>query len=87
MKFASVREISQHPSRFVGLKEPVIITKRGKPLRAMISMDEGELEDFILVQHLGLEGEIEKALRFSSSGKNIPSRKLRAYFRRKPRRG
>ncbi|MDO8520298.1 MAG: hypothetical protein Q7T11_09090 [Deltaproteobacteria bacterium] len=87
MKFASVREISQHPSRFVDMKEPVIITKRGKPLRAMISMDEEELEDFILAQHLGLEGEIEKALRSSSAGKNIPSRKLREHFKKQIRRG
>ena len=87
MKFASVREISQHPSRFVDLKEPVIITKRGKPLRAMISMDEEELEDFILAQHLGLEDEIEKALRFSACGKNIPSGKLKKHFQRKTRHG
>lgn len=82
MKFATVRELSQNPSRLVDFRGPVIITKHGKPVRALISMDEDELEDFILAQHLGLEGDIERALRFSQRRKNIPSAKLRAKFRK-----
>lgn len=83
MKFASVRELSQQPSRFVDLKEPVIITKHGKPVRALISMDEEELEDFILAQKLGLEREIDKALERSRAGLNVPSEKLRSKFRKR----
>ena len=85
MRFASVREVSHNASKFVDLKEPVIITKHGKPMRAMISMNEEELEDFILAQHLNLEREIEKAIRLSSQGKNIPSGRLREKFRKKLR--
>lgn len=83
MKFASVRELSQSPSRFVDLREPVVITKHGKPVRALVSMDEEELEDFILVQHLGLEKEIEKAVRLSRRGRNIASSDLRARFQKR----
>ena len=83
MKFATVRELSQNPSRFVDLREAVVITKHGKPVRAMISMDEEELEDFILAQRLDLDQEIDKALDFSQRGKNIPSSKLKAKFRKR----
>ena len=82
MKFASVRELSQKPSRFVDLKEPVIITKHGKPVRALVSMDEEELEDFIVAQKLGLERDVDRALQLSQIGKNIPSARLRSQFQR-----
>lgn len=80
MKFTSVRELSQNPSRFVDLKEPIIITRHGKPVRAMISMDEDDLEDFILAQRLGLDRDAEKALRLSEKKQNITSNRLRARF-------
>ena len=83
MKFATVRELSQNPSQFVDLKEPVVITKHGKPVRAMVSMDEEELEDFILAQHLGLEKDIQKAIRFSDQGKNISSAPLKTKLRKR----
>ncbi len=82
MKFASVRELSLNPSRWIDLKEPIIITRRGKPVRAMVSMDEEELEDFILAQHFGLEKESQKALQNRQKGKNIPSPNLRALFKK-----
>lgn len=84
MRFASVRELSQHPSRYLDLKEPVIITKHGRPIRAMVPMGEEDLEDFILAQHLDLEGAAEEALRSSRQGKNIPSAQLRAKFAKRP---
>lgn len=83
MRFASVRELSQNPSKFVDLGEPVIITKHGRPVRALVPMDEGELEDFILAQHLGLEKDAERAVLFSRKGKNIPTARLRAKFHRR----
>ncbi len=83
MKFASIRDISQSPSRFFEFKEPIIITKHGKPIRAIVSMDEEELEDFILAEHFGLDQEIEKARKLSEQGKNISSKKLREKFGKK----
>ncbi len=83
MRFASVRDLSQRPSKYLDLKEPVIITKHGRPVRALVSMNEEDLEDFILAQHLNLEKEVEKALTLSERRKNTPSAKLRAKFHRR----
>lgn len=85
MKFASVRELSQNPSRYVDRKEPIIITRHGKPVRALVSMDEDELEDFILARHMGLDREAERALRLSEKRRNIPSSRLRSRFLKKAR--
>ncbi|MBF0492443.1 MAG: hypothetical protein HQM15_06650 [Deltaproteobacteria bacterium] len=83
MKFASVKDFSQSPSKFFQLKDTVILTKNGKPIRAIVSMSEEELEDFILAQHLNLEQDAKKALKFSAQNKNISSEKLRAKFIKK----
>lgn len=83
MKFASIRELSQNPSKLVDIEGPIIITKRGRPVRALVSMNEDELEDFILAEHLGLEENTKKALLASSRGKNISSQKLKGKFQKR----
>ena len=85
MKFATVRELSQNASKFVHVRGPVIITRHGKPVRAMIPMDEEGLEDFILAQKLDLAGDLEKAFQFSRRGKNIPAARLKARFQKQLR--
>lgn len=82
MRFATVREISQTPSKFIDLPDPIIITKHGRPVRAMVTLDEEGLEDFILAQSLGLDRDAARASTLSRKGHNIPSSRLRSYFRK-----
>lgn len=54
MKFATIREINQKISQFLRLiedeNEQVIITRNGKPCAILTKLDEGDLEDYILME-------------------------------------
>lgn len=47
MRYVNIREFSRNPSRFIGLDDTVLLTKRGKPIRALVSLQGEEIEDFI----------------------------------------
>ena len=52
MPTISIRELARRPSRVVAdvasSGRPAIITRRGKPVGALIAIDNDELEDFVL---------------------------------------
>ena len=81
MRFATVREISRNPTGYIDLKDSVIITKHGKPVRALIALSEEEIEDFVLADALDLKKEAARALHYSDLGKNTPAAKLKKKYR------
>lgn len=52
MPTISIRDLARRPSRVVAdvvsSGRPAIITRRGKPVGALIAIDNDELEDFVL---------------------------------------
>ncbi len=48
MKFISIREFSRNPSKFIRLDDTILLTKRGKPIRALVALTGEEIEDFIM---------------------------------------
>ena len=52
MPTISIRELGRNPSRVVDdvvrSGRPAIITRRGRPVTAMVAVDADELEDFVL---------------------------------------
>jgi prevent-host-death family protein len=63
MVFVTLRELKINPSKVLGrlTKGDMIVTRRGKPAAALVYLDEDLLEDFILVHHPTLLGEVESA--------------------------
>jgi prevent-host-death family protein len=63
MEFVSLRDLKINPSKVVGRlrKGDMIVTRNGKPAAALVYLDEELLEDFILVHHPTLLGEVEAA--------------------------
>ena len=47
MKFVSIREFSRNPSKFIMLDDALVLTKRGRPVRALVSLKGEEIEDFV----------------------------------------
>ena len=71
MKFANVRDLKINSStilRKLGRKD-VVITRRGKPVAAVIYMDEDLLDSFVIAHHPGLLQGIQRDLRRWRSGK------------------
>ena len=52
MPTISIRELGRNPSRVIDdvvrSGRPAIITRRGRPVTAMVAVDTDELEDFVL---------------------------------------
>lgn len=52
MATISIRELSRNPSRAIDevleTGRPTIITRHGRPVTAMIAIDQDELEDYVL---------------------------------------
>jgi prevent-host-death family protein len=42
------REVSRHIDSVVETGEPVVLTKRGRPVAAIVALDDDALEDFVL---------------------------------------
>lgn len=76
MRFATVRELSRSPSKYVNMVadgECVIITRNGKPTAVLSEITEEDLEDFILARHLDLEGEFQKAKEEHERAETMPA--------------
>jgi antitoxin (DNA-binding transcriptional repressor) of toxin-antitoxin stability system len=63
MEFVSLRDLKINPSKVVGRlrKGDLIVTRNGKPAAALVYLNEELLEDFVLVHHPTLLGEVESA--------------------------
>lgn len=91
MKFANVRDLKINSNTI--LRElssgDVVITKQGKPVAAMIYMDEDLLESFVIAHHPTLLKDIEKDLTLWKKGKlrtySLEEVKKRLLGRRRPR--
>ncbi len=64
MKFVNIRELKINGSKVINSlkRKDVVITRNGKPVAALLPLDEDLLEDFILAHHPTLLPETEKAL-------------------------
>lgn len=82
MKFANVREPRINSSRILRLlpKEDRVITNRGKPVAAVIYMDEDLLGSYVIAHHPTLLRGIEQDVRRWKKGK------LRSYTLREAER-
>ncbi len=79
MQFATIRQLSQQPSKYIRLGDKVIITKHGKPVCALVSLKEEDWEDFVLAEHFGLKKEADKIL--SKKKKTFTASQLKKKFR------
>lgn len=95
MKFANVRDLKINSSALLRklASEDVVITKQGKPVAAMIYLDEDLLDSFIIVHHPTLLREIERDWKLYKQGKlrtctleEVRARLLRRKARNKVRR-
>lgn len=64
MKFANVRELKINSSSILRnlATEDVVITNRGKPVAAVVYLDEDLLDAFVIAHHPTLLGEIGRDL-------------------------
>ena len=65
MKTIGVRELKNHVSEYLrnlSKDKPVVITRNGKPVAAMISLEPDELEDFILAHSLKVHKMVRKGI-------------------------
>lgn len=71
MKFANIRDLRINSNAvFRGLsREDVVITNRGKPVAAIIYLDESLLDSYVLAHHPSLLGEIERDVRKWKGGR------------------
>lgn len=71
MKFANVRDLKLNSSTILRKlsKEDVVITNRGKPVAAIIYMDEDLLDSFVIAHHPTLLEGIEGDLKLWESGR------------------
>lgn len=69
MKFIGIKELSQHVSKYVDLKDWVVVTRNGRPKKVMIEVPEDELEDMILGRYFHLEEELQNAGRDLRAGR------------------
>ncbi|MBI4564746.1 MAG: type II toxin-antitoxin system prevent-host-death family antitoxin [Planctomycetes bacterium] len=74
MKFANVRELKINSNSILKdlAEEDVVITNRGKPVAAVIYMDEDLLDSFVLSHHPALLRSIERDVRRWKRGKLRP---------------
>lgn len=60
-----IRELAKNASRIVeqveGTRQPVLITRRGKPIAALVVIDQDALEDFILANVSEFIGDMARA--------------------------
>jgi len=88
MKFATTRELSSQTSRLlnsVKKKRPVVVTRHGKPICLITAIEEDDLEDIILAQHLNLEEEWKRSERDYLQGKTIPLDRVKARLKKRGR--
>ncbi|MBU4386532.1 MAG: type II toxin-antitoxin system Phd/YefM family antitoxin [Actinobacteria bacterium] len=66
MKTIGVRDLKNHVSEYLrslSKDEPVVITRNGKPVAAMISLEPDELEDFILAHSPKVQKMVRKGIK------------------------
>jgi prevent-host-death family protein len=63
MEFVTLRDLKIKPAKVLARlsKGDLVVTRKGKPVAALVYLDEELLEDFLLVQHPTLLGEVESA--------------------------
>ena len=63
MKFVTIRELNINSSRVIDSLEDegAIITKHGKPVAALISLNEDLLDDFIVTHNSKLLSELDRS--------------------------
>ena len=74
MKTIGVRELKNHVSEYLrslSKDEPVVITRNGKPVAAMISLEPDELEDFILAHNPKVQKMVRKGIREIERGEYL----------------
>lgn len=76
MDFIGIKELSQKTSRYISAKGPVVVTKNGHPVKLMMDIDGGDLEDYILAQHFDLESLADAAKREYRAGRTKSLRQL-----------
>ena len=79
MQFVNIRELSRATSKYVKIaneNDEIIVTRNGHPYAILQSIDEKELEDFILAKHLNLKKDFKTARNEYQKGKTVNVRDL-----------
>ena len=79
MKFVNVRELKNKTSAVLHYTEngdDVIVTSRGKPCVVMHHLSEGEIEDYILLNHPEFKKKFKKACQEYMAGETVDIDKL-----------
>ena len=64
MRYATVRDLSRNPASVLDSKEPVVITKNGKPTKLVIAFD----EDMAILNQTRVKAAIRKSRRAKEHG-------------------
>lgn len=64
MRYATIRELSRNPAEVVKGREPVVITRNGRPARLLIAFD----EDMLLLNEPKVKASIAKSRAALSRG-------------------
>ena len=71
-----IREFARHVSRYVERVEttgrPIVLTRHGKPVAALIAIDAADLEDFVLAHAPNFVANLRDADRELAAGKTRP---------------
>jgi prevent-host-death family protein len=71
-----IREFARNVSRYVERVErtgrPLVLTRHGKPVAALIAIEAGDLEDFILAHAPDLAASLRSANRELAAGESQP---------------
>jgi len=71
-----IREFARNVSRYVERVEatgrPLVLTRHGKPVAALIAVEAGDLEDFILAHAPDLAASLRDATRELEAGESQP---------------
>ena len=79
MKFITVRELKINGSMVINRlpREDAVITRRGKPVAALVPIDEDTLEEFIIAHHPIFLAELSRARQEYRKKGGTPLEKIR----------
>ena len=87
MKFASTAELKNRTNELLHEVEDgqvLVVTRHGKPVAAIQSCHEDDLEDLVLSGSVSIRRSIERAEADLRGGRGIPLQRYRARVRRRP---